>query len=204
MYSLQEHAPPTIETDDYMLPVKRFLANQVQILVVDLQERLVPGIDGKERVLANTIRILKIANLLEIPTLGTVQYPKGLGQTIEPIASLLTSEPVPKMTFSAIGPDPVREWINPDFATILVGIETHVCLAQTALDLLEMGVTVLMPVDAVSARNRLDHDTAMHRLTQAGVIPTTTEALLFEWIATAEHAHFKAVSKIVKEFDKGL
>lgn len=184
-----------------MLPIKRLVANQVQILVVDLQKRLVPVIDGKERVVANTIRILKIAQLLDIPTIATVQYPKGLGQTIEPIASLLATEPIPKMTFSAIGPDPVRAWINPDRVVILVGIETHVCLSQTALDLLEMGLTVVMPVDAVSARNRLDHDTALLRLTHAGVIPTTTEALLFEWIATAEHPHFKSVSKIVKEFD---
>ena len=186
-----------------MLPVKRLVANHVQILVVDLQERLVPVIDGKELVVANTLRILEIARLLEIPVMATVQYPKGLGPMIEPIARLLSSEPVPKMTFSAIGPDAVREWINPTRAVVLVGIETHVCMAQTALDLVEMGATVVMPVDAISARNRFDHDTAILRLAQAGVIITSTEALLFEWIASAEHPQFKTVSKLVKEFDSG-
>ena len=179
---------------------KRFTANHVQLLVVDLQERLLPVVDGHKLVEANTARLIQAAALLEIPTVATVQYPKGLGPTVPAIAELLKAEPIAKMTFSAAAPAEVQQRLDKARAVVLAGIETHVCIAQTALDLLDLGYTVLLPVDAVSARHRADHNTAIARLTQAGVVPTTTEAALFEWLETAEHTAFKAISRMVKEF----
>lgn len=182
---------------------KRFIAQHVQLLVVDLQERLLPVVDGHMLVEANAARLIQAAGLLDIPTLATVQYPKGLGPKVPAIAALLSAEPISKMTFSAAAPDQVQQGLDKSRAVVLTGIETHVCIAQTAFELLELGYEVLLPVDAVSSRHRADHNTAIARLTQAGVIPTTTEALLFEWLESAEHTAFKAISKIVKEF-KGV
>lgn len=181
---------------------KRFTANHVQLLVVDLQERLLPVVSGHRLVEANAARLIQAAALLGVPTLATEQYPKGLGPTVPGIASLLKAEPITKMTFSAATPE-VRQALDTSRAVVLTGIETHVCIAQTALDLLDQGHTVLLPVDAVSSRHHADHDTAIARLTQAGVVPTTTEAVLFEWLETAEHTAFKSISRMVKEFRAG-
>lgn len=186
-----------------MANLKRFTTNDVQLLVVDLQERLLPVVSGHRLVEANAARLIQAAALMEIPTLATVQYPKGLGLTVPGIAALLRAEPIAKMTFSAAAPAEVQQGLEKARAVVLVGIETHVCIAQTALDLLDLGHKVLLPVDAVSSRHRADHETAIARLTQAGIIPTTTEALLFEWLETAEHPQFKAISRLVKEFKAG-
>lgn len=157
-------------------------------------------IHGWKRVRANAIRLIQAAELLGVPTVATVQYPKGLGPIVPEVATVLKFEPIAKMTFSAVGPEEVRQRLDPARAVVLAGIETHVCMAQTALDLLSQEFTVILPLDAVSSRDRADHDAAIQRLVAAGVIPTTTEAVLFEWLETAEHPHFKAISKMVKEF----
>lgn len=179
---------------------KRFTSNRTQLLVVDLQDRLVPVVHDPKKLLAHGQRLIQAATLLEIPTLSTVQYPRGLGPMVPEIAGLLEHPSVEKMTFSAIGPEVVRHWLDPDRAVVLIGIETHVCIAQTAFDLREMGFSVILPTDCVTSRNPDDHVTAIARMTQAGVIPTTSEALLFEWLGSAEHPHFKAISRMVKEF----
>jgi nicotinamidase-related amidase len=179
---------------------KRFTSSRTQLIVVDLQERLVPVINNSKNLLAHAKRLIHAATLVEIPTLSTVQYPRGLGNTMPELVNLLEQPPVEKLTFSAVGPEAVRHWLDPDKAVVLIGIETHVCIAQTAFDLIEMGFTVILPTDCVSARSNLDHSTAITRMAQAGVIPTTSEALLFEWIGSAEHPQFKAISKLVKEF----
>ena len=80
---------------------------------------------------------------------------------------------------------------------VLVGAETHVCVAQTTLDLLHAGLHVFLPVDAIASRGQLDHDTAQRRLEQAGAVLTTVEAIAFEWIADAAHPQFKAISAMV-------
>ncbi|MFM7319144.1 MAG: hydrolase [bacterium] len=180
---------------------KRFTAKSVQLLVVDLQERLLPVIAGGDLVRANARRLIQAARWLEIDCLATEQYPKGLGPTVPDIAEVYAAQAIEKMTFSAVGPESVRYWLEPDQVVVLTGIETHVCIAQTTFDLIEMGISVLLPVDAVSSRNRADHEIAITRMVQAGVIPTSTEALLFEWLGSAEHPQFKAISKMVKEFE---
>jgi nicotinamidase-related amidase len=82
-------------------------------------------------------------------------------------------------------------------SVVLAGMETHVCVAQTALDLLHAGLHVFLPVDALAARSAVDHDAALRRLEQAGAVPTTAEAIAFEWVADAAHPQFKAISKLI-------
>jgi nicotinamidase-related amidase len=180
----------------------RFPAGSVQILVVDIQERLMAAMPQARPVILQVDRLLTAARALEIPILATEQYPRGLGPTIEPIARHLTAPPIPKMKFSALVPE-LLDILDRNRCVVLVGIETHVCLAQTAADLTAAGWQVILPVDAVTARSVPDHETAIKRMRQFGTIVTTSEALLFEWLETAEHPQFKMISKLVKEFDPG-
>ncbi|MBI1323367.1 isochorismatase family protein [bacterium] len=175
-------------------------ASQVQLLVVDVQERLIVAIRDAQAICRQIERLIEAARILEIPIRATEQYPKGLGHTIEPIAARLPEPPVTKMRFSACVPE-LQEKLDPARAVVLVGIETHVCISQTASELISAGFRVLLPRDGVGSRNQIDHETALARMAGFGVTVTTCEALLFEWIASAEHTNFKAISKLVKEFD---
>lgn len=176
------------------------------LFVVDMQQRLLPHIGESETVTANCGRLIEAATLFEVPLTVTEQYPKGLGHTVEPIARLLdsdgsTSFPVAeKLRFSgaeATGWAAAGERSDPRHQVVLAGIETHICILQTALDLLSMGYRVHVVVDAVGSRHRHDHDTAISRLRDSGVTVTTTESVLFEWCETAESEKFKALRDLV-------
>ena len=176
------------------------------LLVIDVQEKLFHMVIRHEAVERDILFMLDAARVVNIPILATEQYPKGLGSTIPSVASKLT-RPVPdKVTFSCCGnPEVVncfKREVRPKL--ILVGIETHVCVQQTALDLLTQGFQVFVPVDAVSCRYPLDHHTALRRMEQAGVVLTTVEALAFELVGTAGTPEFKAISKLVQERMKHL
>jgi len=126
---------------------------------------------------------------------------KKLGKTVDEIRELLDVKPIQKLTFSCLKEkdfvDKLKE-INRRVC-ILIGIEAHICILQTALDLIEEGYTVYVPVDCVGSRNEFDKDVAIQRMIKEGVIPTTAEALIFEILQTAEAEEFKEILKIVKE-----
>jgi len=130
---------------------------------------------------------------------ATEQYPKGLGPTTAELARRLPADRPAKTAFSCCGAAgflaDLRARGRPN--VVLAGMETHVCVQQTALDLIEAGFTVFLPQDAVASRGPLDHATALRRLERAGAIPTTAEAVAFEWVGDAAHPQFKAVSKLV-------
>ena len=179
---------------------QHFPADNAALLVVDVQEKLLPatGSPGK-RVVANVHRLISAARLLEIPVLATEQYPKGLGPTV---ASLADAIPVrhAKTTFQAAD---AAGLISADSASsirhvTLVGLETHVCILQTALELLRRGFRVQVVADAIASRDQFDHDSALSRLQSSGAILTTTEAVMFEWIGSSDHPAFKAISALVK------
>jgi nicotinamidase-related amidase len=183
-----------------MDPHRRLTAEAAALLVVDVQERLLPAIQGGDRLVANAVRLVRAAQILGVLVLATEQYPKGLGPTVETLARLIPDRPV-KMTFHGLGAPGIAESLASSGVkhVTLAGIEAHVCIAQTALELLGLGYTVQVPVDAVSSRFAIDRDVALRRLERAGVILSTTEAVLFEWLGTAEHPAFKAISAMVKE-----
>ena len=178
----------------------RLTADGGGLLVVDLQARLVPAIDGAERVVAHAARLVRAAHLLGLPTVATEQVPAKLGPTVAPLAELLP-ERLPKSTFHAGGADGL--WTLLEAAGVrhvaLVGIEAHICVAQTALELLRRGFAVQIPVDAVGSRFATDRDVALRRLDRAGAILTTAEATLFEWVESADHPRFRDISALVKE-----
>lgn len=179
--------------------VKRFRAESSVLVVVDVQDKLLVKIPTAASLVRNAGFILDVAALLSIPVRATEQYPKGLGPTTADLARRLSHPPVAKTAFSCCGAGTFLEELEmlrrPN--VVLVGMETHVCVAQTALDLLTAGLHVFLPVDALAARGAVDHDMALRRLEQAGAVLTTAEAVAFEWMADASHSQFKAMSQLV-------
>ena len=181
-------------------PNPRLTLAGAALLVVDLQARLVPAILDADRVIAQTVRLVRGARLLEIPVFATEQVPAQLGPAVEVLAALLPAR-LPKTTFHAGGAEGLWHALESHQVrhVALVGIEAHICVAQTALELLARGYTVQVPVDAVGSRFPFDREVAFRRLEHAGVILTTTEATLFEWVESADHPRFRVISALVKE-----
>ncbi|MCZ2342969.1 MAG: hydrolase [Bacteroidales bacterium] len=181
--------------------IPRVSAAESVLLLVDVQSKLIAHIPQKERLIRNIRFLATVAREFEISLLATEQYPQGLGATVPELAALFPA-PIPaKTSFSCTGCLPFRETLDriSRKTVVVTGMETHVCIAQTVLDLREQGWTVFIPVDAVAARYTLDHDVALSRLAHAGAILTTVEAVAFEWLRDAAHPRFKAVSRLVVE-----
>jgi len=166
------------------------------LCVVDIQERLLPAVPDAGRVVAAAGLLADAAALLGVRSILTEQYPRGLGPTPPALAARLPA-PVEKMSFSCCGCQPFAAGLGGVEAVLLCGLETHVCIAQTAADLLARGLTVFVAADAVASRHAFDHDIALRRLEATGAILTTAEAAIFEWCRSAEHPQFQAVRKLV-------
>jgi nicotinamidase-related amidase len=175
-------------------------ADDTALLVVDVQEKLIGAIAGHARVVWNIGRLMDGARILGLPVVGSEQYPQGLGRTVAELAERLG--PVPsKLTFSCGGcPQLFEDLESRGIHKLLVcGIEAHVCVQQTVLDLLAAGWRVFVAVDAVGSRFELDYRTALNRMDSAGVVLTTTEAALFEWCQRAGTPELKQISRLVRE-----
>jgi len=175
--------------------------NQTQALLVDIQERLFPHIYKKEKVLENSIKLIKGLKLLGTPFVLNEQYPKGIGHTILPIKKLLSDEKVyEKVTFSCCKTDATMEQIKKiDKKFVIVfGIEAHVCVLQSVLDLAEAGFIPVIVTDCIGSRSPHNRDSAIQRMLSIGAIPSTYESILFELCVSAKNKTFKEISKIVK------
>lgn len=175
--------------------------DRTALLVVDVQERLWPVMRERQRLVDRIVIMIKACHLLKIPIFVTEQYPKGLGTTVPPVKEALgVKEPLVKMTFSCCGLTQLPKALEKKRIekVIVVGIESHVCVLQTALDLLARGFQVHLPRDAVSSRHEEDDRTALQRMAGEGVVITTVEMALFELLRTAEAPEFKQVSRLIK------
>ncbi len=183
-----------------MRATQRLTASQGALLVIDLQEKLVAAVADGSRVAANAVRLVRGARVLGVPAQATEQYPKGLGPTVAALAELLPDRP-PKTTFACSSlPSVLEQFYGRQVRHVtLAGVEAHVCVAQTALELMELGFRVQVVADAVGSRDPFDRDVALRRLETAGAAISTTEAVLFEWCETADRPEFKAISALVKE-----
>lgn len=175
------------------------------LLVIDVQEKLLPKIPQVESLIRNIVFLLDAARLLNMTVQATEQYPKGLGPTTPAIAERVPVRP-DKVAFSACAIPAVVEGFQRAARPklVLAGIETHVCVQGTALDLLARDFRVYIPVDAVASRYAVDHETALRRLEKAGAILTTSETAVFEWVGGAGHPQFKQISALVQERMKAL
>lgn len=173
--------------------------SQISVLIlIDLQERLMPAIDQGEGVLNQCIRTAKIAQLLEIPTIGTEQSPVSLGSNVGAIKALC-SKTISKEHFNACADGLIEALPQNRWQCILMGCETHVCLMQTALNLMNGGYDVSVVVDGVGSRHALDKQIALDRLQIAGARLISAEMLAFEWLKSAKNPVFKEVLALVKQ-----
>lgn len=175
--------------------------NQSVLVVVDVQGKLAQLAHDKETLFANCVTLVKAATILDIPIIWCQQYPKALGETIPELAELLTDKtPIDKLCFSCAG--------HPDFIAeldelkreqvILCGMETHVCVHQTAMHLLDADYEVHLIADAVSSRTQQNKTIGLQRMRDEGVSISSTEMALFELLETAEHPNFKEIAKLIK------
>jgi nicotinamidase-related amidase len=170
------------------------------LLIVDLQEKLFPLIERRAIVEWNIGRLLAAAKLLRVHVAASEQYPAGLGPTIESVRRELGTVPDKRMFSCRECGVLFEQWTKSGTEQlVVVGIETHVCILQTALDLLSAGFDVFVPADAVGSRFAADREIGLQRLSLAGVTVTTTEATLFEWCETAAAPEFKAISQLVRQ-----
>lgn len=177
-------------------------ANDTGLLVVDVQEKLIRTIPDRNRICWNIGRLIRGARILRVDIGVTEQYPRGLGSTISSLTDLTGELEIPsKLTFSCRGcPDIFDRWSARGVTRVLAtGIETHVCVQQTVLDLIDAGAVVYVAVDATGSRNELDESVALRRMEAAGAVLTTTEAALFEWTDTAGTPEFKEISRLIRE-----
>jgi nicotinamidase-related amidase len=195
-------------------------ASESQLVLVDYQTRLLPAVFDHAAVVANALRLAQAADLLDVPAWGTEQNPSKLGEN-PPELRVLCRNTLSKMQFSGVE-EGLGEWLRPPAkpvqgnarslpkhlqkssageernTIVIAGLEAHICLLQTALDLLEDEFEVWVVTDACSSRTERNRDAAFDRLAGAGAELVTTEMVLFEWLRTAEHADFKAIQALVK------
>jgi nicotinamidase-related amidase len=180
-------------------------AGDTGLLIIDMQEKLLPIVPGRSDLVEQISFLVDVAQLLGMTVQATEQYPKGLGPTVAPLLDIIPNRPA-KTGFSCCDAPGVVENFhrNARPKIVLCGIETHVCVLNTALDLLAHGFRVYVAVDAVGARFAQDHTVALRRMEQAGVIPTTVETCVFEWIGGASHPQFKEISRRVQSRMKAI
>lgn len=198
-------------------------ADDSQLVLVDYQGRLMPAIHEGPLVVANAVRLGQMARLLDVPVWGTEQNPEKLGENAAGVRALC-QRTLAKMHFSAVA-DGLTDWLRPAprqqqggnarslpkhlqkapaqpeagrNTIVIAGCEAHVCLLQTALDLLEEEFDVWVVTDACSSRTERNRDAAFDRLAGAGAELVTTEMVAFEWLRTAEHPEFKPVQGLIK------
>ena len=178
----------------------RLKVEDTALLVVDLQEKLLPKIINSDDVARNATFMVQAAKTLGVPVLATEQYPKGLGATVEPLRSLI-EKVWEKQSFSAVREGGVLDFLKSDarIKVVLVGIEAHICVMQTVLDLLNQGFHVFICVDAVSSRYAIDVKIALKRMQQAGAVLVTSETCVYELLETAANPVFKEISAMVQE-----
>ena len=178
------------------------LSEQDSVLViVDMQERIIPKISDQQTIISNIVILIKSARILNIPIIITEQYPKGVGQTIHGIKDLIVPwQPIEKICFSCFGNNnfskKLKELKRDNL--ILCGIESHVCIMQTALDGLKANYSVFFVKDSISSRTKNNKETGFERMTQAGAIPVSTEMIVFELLREAGTDKFKQIVGMIK------
>jgi nicotinamidase-related amidase len=176
-------------------------ADRSALMVVDIQARLAPAMHELDRLVGNVGTLLDAARRLSVPIIITEQYPKGLGHTLEQIALRAGDATVlDKVEFSAAANPGILERFEaldrPQ--AVLCGMEAHVCVLQTALDLMEQGLDVAVVRDACASRRAESAEAAYRRMEAEGVVIATTEMVVFEWLGRSDSPAFREVSKLIK------
>lgn len=163
------------------------------IICIDVQEKLVNMLNNSQEIAQNCIKLMKAANVLSVDAVITEQYPKGLGLTIEPIKTISDFNTIEKTSFSAFD-------ILPQLKKniVIFGIETHICVYQTVMDLIKNGHNVFVVADCCGSRSELNYKTSLELMKQMGAKITTLEMVLFEFLKSSKHPNFKEVQGLIK------
>ena len=170
------------------------------LLVIDVQDRINAVMKNQDH-LPRIEVLVEACQGLEVPVIASEQYPQGLGPTVESLAAMLGDTPPAKLTFSCARDEGLREAIEKSSRQqiVVTGIEAHVCVLQTVLDLLNEGHEVFVPYDAVNSRRKSDRKWALRRMAWAGAVITSTESALFELVERCDTDDFKMVAKLIKK-----
>ncbi|MSP66792.1 MAG: hydrolase [Alphaproteobacteria bacterium] len=179
----------------------RLRADTACLMIVDVQEKLLPAMHEGERVVERCVLLMEAARRLAVPILVTEQYPQGLGPTVPRLKALMPNAgAMPKLHFSCVADEDIRRQLlgqgRPQ--VVIAGIETHVCVMQTALDLVDLGLRPFVVDDATASRKPESKAVAVARLTRNGADMVTAEMVLFEWLDRAGTPAFKDLSRLVR------
>src|SRR6202040_1101233 len=185
-----------VETDYAEMARRPLAAEQCALIVIAMQERLLPPIWEKERLVRNVLLLIRLAGILKIPALVTTQYAKGLGNTVPDIASMLPdTTPIDKLMFSCFGSNvfcsSLKRLPGQRTTVLLCGMETHICVMQTALGALRDGYLVHVAADAVSSRTELNWRIGLDRMRAAGAIVSSTEMMIYELLRSSGAPAFR-------------
>src|SRR6266852_7306785 len=191
-------------TSDYAEVVRRPLeADQCALVVVDIQEKLLPPIFQKEQLVRNSQLLIRLAGVLKIPTIATTQYTKGLGNTVADIQSLLPEQGIDKQVFSCFGSDVfcsmLKRLPGRRNTVVLCGMESHICVMQTALGALRDGYLVHVASDAISSRTEWNWKIGLERMRDAGAIISSTEMMVYELMRSSGTSEFKELLPYIKQ-----
>lgn len=192
-----------LSTDFSEIARRPLEAEQCALIVVDIQEKLLPPIWEKERMVRNSQLLIRLAGILKIPALATTQYMKGLGNTIPEISSLLPDTPtVDKLMFSCFGSEAfcslLKRLPGQRTTVLLCGMETHICVMQTALGALREGYLVHVAADAVSSRVELNWRIGLQRMRDAGCVISSTEMIMYELLRSSGSPAFRELLPYLK------
>lgn len=176
-----------------------------QLLIVDIQDKFLAPIPNKQQIVEMSARLIRAAKRLDVPVTVSEQYAKGMGHTVEPLRALLGNDATffDKIHFSCLKHDEMRFHLEEQRDTgrgqiIVAGIETHICVGQTALDLIADGYEVFVVADAVGSRMQMSWELGLRRLEKAGAFIVDSEMVLFEWLGKAGTAEFKELQELIK------
>lgn len=173
-----------------------FNCENSSVICIDLQQKLVNMLPNSHYVMQNATKLMKTAAILNVDTIVTEQYPKGLGETIEEIKSASNFKTIEKTTFSALRTEGFDFKLNKN--VIIFGIETHICVYQTVCDLLEKGFNVYVVSDCCGSRSEVNYNTSLELMKQKGAFITTLEIVLFEFLKSSKHEKFKEIQALIK------
>jgi nicotinamidase-related amidase len=192
--------PPTADRSEVARRVLN--AEECALIVVDIQEKLLPPIFEKERLLKNAQLLVRLAGILEIPIIATTQYARGLGETVDDVKALLPDAAIDKQSFSCFGSDAfcsaMKRLPGQRNTVLLCGMESHICVAQTALAALREGYLVQVASDAVSSRTEWNWNIGLERMGAAGAAISSTEMMIYELLRGSGTEAFKEMLKWLK------
>ena len=177
-----------------------FDCKETAIICIDIQEKLVNMLKNSAEIAQNTTKLMETAAILDIAAIITEQYPKGLGSTIETIKNIKNFKTIEKTTFSAYQTEEFKNEFDKLKVknVVIFGIETHICVYQTVIDLLEKGYNVYVVNNCSSSRDELNHKTALKLMRQKGAFITTLEIVLFDFLKSSKHPNFKEIQGLIK------